>query len=86
MERNRRDWLDLTAEQAVKRLRLEEPAEKKLKKPGLRNQHESCSKVLAAVDDAMEALNAGDEDRLRKHLNEDDSSRKERIKGKKIVF
>ena len=70
MERNRRDWLDSTAEYAVKRMRLEEPTEKKLKKLGLRNQQSSCKAVLAAVEDAMEALNNGDEERLRKHLNE----------------
>ena len=85
MERNRRDWLDSTAEHAVKRMRLEEPTEKKLKKPGLRNQHASCTAVLAAVEDAMVALNDGDEERLRKHLTEGKELLLHRIKLLKIA-
>ena len=85
MEKNRRDWLDSTAEQAVKRLRLEEPSEKKLKKPGIRNQHASCTAVLAAVEDAMEALNEGNEERLRRHLNEGKELLLHRIKLLKIA-
>ena len=57
IQSSKREWIELTAKKAAKKIRLEDTSESSFKKPSIKNQHKSCTAVLNAIEDVLESLN-----------------------------
>ena len=70
MNSSKWEWIEFIAEKEAKKIRFEDSTESRFKKPGIKNQHTSCTNLLKAIEDALEALENGEVETVRTTLKE----------------